>query len=98
MTTQSRQEREIRAARAQFCAKRRAPSFLTRWLAWYYLRASIEDWESSGRSEIEGAQHHLVEAEKWRRGFRPPASFHEANGRIRAEIRAGRLRARGGGG
>ena len=38
------------------------------------------------------------EAEKWRRGFRPPASFHEANGRIRAEIREGRLRARGGGG
>jgi len=63
------------------------------WLAWYGYRSLREGWDDLPRRvDVMEAYGTVLEAEKWRRGFRPPATFHEANGRIRARIREGRLR------
>lgn len=90
---ESRTEAEVRLAREAFCAARRSVDRLERWVAWYALRAVLERWdEQPDGPERTGAYIILAEAERHRRGGRLPESFHEANGRIRARIRDGRLR------
>lgn len=96
---ETRREREIREAREAFCRARRDFDLFRRWLAWYHLRSILERWDDDliDGPDVTGAYDILIEAEKWRRGFRPPTSFHEANGRIRARRREGRLRGSGSG-
>lgn len=89
MTRESRRDSDLRGAREAFCAVRHDPDRLLRWLAWIAYRALLERWGDDGDFVAHGI---LVEAESWRRGFRPPASFHEANARIRKRRRDGELR------
>lgn len=85
-------------ALSAFCEKRRAPDRLDRWLAWYEYRAERERWdETSDAPQRAGAHSLLIAAAAWQRGFRPPRSFHEANARIRHQVRKGGLRGSGGG-
>lgn len=98
MNRESRRQRNIRDAREEFCRARRADDHLRRWLALYALRAAIEDWDADPLGhDITGAYDQLTAAAKWKRGFRPPTTFHEANARIRARMREGRLRGSGSG-
>jgi hypothetical protein len=94
---ESRRDREIREALEQFCCLRRDPDRSRVWLAWYGYRSLRERWDDLPRRlDVMEAYGTILEAEKWRRGFRPPTTFHEANGRIRARIREGQLREPGG--
>lgn len=98
MNRETRYQLDIEAARAEFARVRHEPDRLLRWMAWYRLRALLERWDDhEDGPEIEGAHRLLIEAEAWRRGYRPPASFHEASIRIRAAVARGRLRAGSGG-
>lgn len=90
---ETRHQREVREALEGFCRLRRDPDRSRVWLAWYGYRSLRERWDDPPRRlDVMEAYVTILEAEKWRRGFRPPTTFHEANGRIRARIREGRLR------
>lgn len=57
-------------------------------MAWVALRGSIEGWTED---EVFDAQRILVDAETWKRGFRPPQTFREASARARSRKRNGTL-------
>jgi len=86
----------IEVAHAQFCESRRDPDHLLRWMAWVRLRALVECWEDPESAAL-AATSLLVDAEIWKRGFRPPQTLHEAMARARRRRSAGILRLRGGG-
>lgn len=88
---ESRHDREVREARDSFCAVRRDPDMEIRWIAWLHLRSLVEGWDRYGEGRF-AANIYLVEASAWKRGFRPPTTYHEAMARARADRRAGRLR------
>lgn len=92
---ESRRDQELRDRLEAFCAARRSGSRVDAWIAWYAFRARKEDWLTGDAGhEVPEAYRLFGEVVAWQSGSRPPTTFHEANARIRRQLREGRLRYR----
>lgn len=91
------EDRGVRQARERFCEARRDPDHLVRWLAWLDLRSLLEGWDRLDAIEDMAAKMLILEAARWKAGWRPPTTYAAAMADARRRRREGRLRLSRGG-